>query len=103
MKRRMGDAHEAFTESEKGHRYEKASTAVTAAGILIGSLLGRRSRAASIIAGVALMTGSALSRFAIFEAGLTSAENPRYTVVPQRHRLDARRRPDRPSAGAGDD
>jgi formate-dependent nitrite reductase membrane component NrfD len=90
MKRRMGDAGEAYSESRKGRRYERAATAVTGAGIAVAALLGRRSRMASALAGTALLTGSALTRFAIFEAGLTSAENPRYTIVPQRRRLDGR-------------
>jgi hypothetical protein len=51
-------------------------------------LLGRRSRTASVISGAALMAGSALTRFGIFEAGQQSARDPRYTVVPQRERLD---------------
>jgi hypothetical protein len=35
-----------------------------------------------------LLAGSALARFAIFEAGQASARDPKYTVVPQRERLD---------------
>jgi hypothetical protein len=35
------------------------------------------------------MTGSALQRFGVFEAGIESTKDPRYTVVPQRERLDA--------------
>jgi hypothetical protein len=30
------------------------------------------------------------TRFGIFEAGLASARDPKYTVVPQRERLRAR-------------
>jgi formate-dependent nitrite reductase membrane component NrfD len=89
MKHSMGEAGEAFSESERGHRYEQAATAVSAAGIGLAALLGRRSRLASTLGGAALLAGSALTRFAIFEAGLTSAENPRYTIVPQRQRLRA--------------
>jgi formate-dependent nitrite reductase membrane component NrfD len=87
MKHRMGDVAEAFEESEKGHRYERAARVATGAGIVIGALLGKRSRLASAAAGAALLAGSALVRFAIFETGVTSAENPRYTVAPQRRRL----------------
>jgi formate-dependent nitrite reductase membrane component NrfD len=90
MKQSMGEAGEAYAESEKGHRYERAATAVTAAGVTVAALAGRRSRLASALAGAAILTGSALTRFAIFEAGVTSAENPRYTIVPQRRRLSTR-------------
>jgi hypothetical protein len=37
--------------------------------------------------GAALLLGSALTRFGIFEAGFDSANDPRYTVKPQRERL----------------
>ena len=39
--------------------------------------------------GLLLMAGSACTRFGVFEAGQESAKDPRYTVVPQRERLDA--------------
>jgi hypothetical protein len=45
---------------------------------------------ASGLAGAALVAGSALTRFAVFEAGLASARDPRYTIAPQRRRLAAR-------------
>ena len=38
--------------------------------------------------GAALMAGSACTRFGIFEAGQASARDPKYTVVPQRERVD---------------
>ena len=38
--------------------------------------------------GAALMAGSACTRFGVFEAGQESARDPKYTVVPQRERLD---------------
>jgi hypothetical protein len=89
MKHRMGEAREAFSETVRGRRLERAATALTGAGIAVGALGGRRSRAAAVVAGAGLVAGSALTRFAVFAAGLTSAENPRYTVVPQRRRLGA--------------
>jgi formate-dependent nitrite reductase membrane component NrfD len=94
MKRSMGEAGEAFSESEKGHRYERAAAAAIAGGVALAALAGRRSRLASALSGSAIVAGSALTRFAIFEAGVTSAENPRYTIVPQRRRLAQRQRGD---------
>ena len=38
--------------------------------------------------GLALLAGSACTRFGVFAAGVASAEDPKYTVVPQRERLD---------------
>jgi hypothetical protein len=37
-----------------------------------------------------MLASSALTRVGIFSAGVTSAEDPRYTVQPQRERLRAR-------------
>ena len=41
--------------------------------------------------GPALLAGSACTRFGIFRAGMASAEDPQYTVEPQRARLAAAR------------
>jgi hypothetical protein len=89
MEKRMGLPGEAY-EQGRAQRYSRIATAATTAGVLTAALLGRRSRAAAAAAGAALVAGSALTRFAVFQAGLNSAEDPRYTVVPQRQRLEAR-------------
>ena len=54
------------------------------AGALAGALLGRRSRAISARSGASLLAASAMTRFGIFEAGMASARDPKYTIVPQR-------------------
>jgi hypothetical protein len=41
-----------------------------------------------VVSGAALLAGSACTRFGVFEAGQESAKDPKYTVVPQRERLD---------------
>lgn len=87
MKKNMGMVKGSFSDNEKAHRYERAAQVATGIGVVAGALLGKRSRIASGVAGAGLLIGSALTRFAIFEAGLASAEDPRYTVVPQRQRL----------------
>jgi formate-dependent nitrite reductase membrane component NrfD len=87
MKQRMGIAAEAFRESRQASRYERASRVATGLGVATAATIGRRSRMASAAAGAALLAGSALLRLAVFEAGIASADNPRYTVVPQRQRL----------------
>ena len=40
------------------------------------------------VSGAALLAGSVCTRFGVFEAGQASAKDPKYTVVPQRERLD---------------
>jgi hypothetical protein len=68
----------------------RAAEGLTVGG-LAGALLGRRSRALSALSGASLLAASALTRFGIFEAGMASARDPKYTVVPQRQRQDGQR------------
>jgi formate-dependent nitrite reductase membrane component NrfD len=75
----------------KAGAYMKASKALTAAGAVLAGTGARRSRAACGAAGLALLAGSWCARFGVFHAGQQSAQDPRYTVVPQRQRLDAGR------------
>jgi hypothetical protein len=85
MERRMGLAAETY-RSGTPRRFRTAARALLAAGVA-GSLVGRRNRVLSALAGALLLAGSALTRFAVFHAGVASTADPRYTVVPQRRRL----------------
>ena len=67
-----------------------AAKALTATGGVLAAV-GRRRRDVSTVAGLSLLAGSACTRFGLFEAGQHSARDPRYTVVPQRERLDRAR------------
>jgi hypothetical protein len=62
------------------------SEVMTTAGLRVAVLAGR-TRVGAPLAGLALMAASALTRFGVFEAGRESARDPKYTVVPQRERL----------------
>lgn len=86
MERSMGVTAEPLHAGRAG-TLMKAAKVLTAAGAA-GALLGGRSRALSVLSGAALMAGSACTRFGVFEAGLESAKDPKYTVVPQRERLE---------------
>jgi hypothetical protein len=66
----------------------KLAKALTLGGVVVSSALARRSRTAAAVSGAALFAASALTRFAIFEAGVASTEDPAYTVVPQRERVE---------------
>jgi hypothetical protein len=91
--RRMEQGMEMVAEpyrAGKAGRLMRAGEALAAAG-LIAAGLGRRSRLASMCAGVSLLAASAATRFGIFEAGMRSAADPRSTVAPQRSRLSQRR------------
>ncbi|MGC4758226.1 NrfD/PsrC family molybdoenzyme membrane anchor subunit [Micromonospora trifolii] len=68
----------------------RAGRLLTVGGVA-GALLGRRSRVVGALSGTALLAASVLTRFGIFYGGVASARDPRYTVVPQRERVDARR------------
>jgi formate-dependent nitrite reductase membrane component NrfD len=89
MEKRMGLPGEAYGQG-RAKTAGDIARAVTAAGVLAATVAGRRSRVTAAAAGTALLAGSALTRFAVFYAGLNSAEDPKYTVVPQRQRLEAR-------------
>ncbi|WP_410616952.1 NrfD/PsrC family molybdoenzyme membrane anchor subunit [Amycolatopsis sp. lyj-109] len=86
LENRLGLTAEAYTTG-KAHRLRKWSERLTAAGLL-GALAGHRSRAVSVAAGAALLAGSALQRFGVFEAGIESTKDPKYVVVPQRQRVN---------------
>ncbi|GAB5895627.1 MULTISPECIES: NrfD/PsrC family molybdoenzyme membrane anchor subunit [Mycolicibacterium] len=64
----------------------------------LGAVLGGRNRLVAAASGLALLAASALTRFGVFEAGIHSAKDPRYTIEPQKRRLAARR-----AAGITDD
>lgn len=82
---RLGLTSQAYTTG-KAHRLRKWSEYLTLGGA-VGALAGRRSRAVSVASGLALLAGSALQRFGVFEAGVESTRDPKYVVVPQRDRV----------------
>ncbi|HEY7722099.1 MAG TPA: NrfD/PsrC family molybdoenzyme membrane anchor subunit [Pedococcus sp.] len=97
LKRRMDPLLAEPLHEGRAGRLLRVSEVLTAAGALGAALFGRHRKAAAV-SGLALMAGSALTRFGIFEAGMESARDPRYTVQPQRERLEKRR-----AAGVTDD
>jgi hypothetical protein len=84
----FGIVSEPYHEGKAG-RLLRAAKACTAAGAAVTVVAGRR-RAGAVAAGALLAAGSLLTRFGVFEAGMASARDPKYTVVPQRERLAAR-------------
>jgi hypothetical protein len=72
----------------------RAAKALTAGGALAVAV-GRGGRAAAVGGAAAVLAGGLAERWSIFRAGFASAEDPRYTVGPQRDRLV--RRGGRPS------
>ncbi|MQA09827.1 MAG: polysulfide reductase [Pseudonocardiaceae bacterium] len=88
MERRLGVVGEPYQRGRAGALLT-AARALTVAGAVL-SVIGRRSRAASAIAGVAYLAAGACTRFGVFRAGVNSARDPRYVVAPQRDRLRGR-------------
>ena len=85
LERRLGLQSEAY-RAPGPRRLLRAARFLTAAGS-VAAVLGRRRRVLGALAGAALLAGSACTRFGVYRAGVVSAEDPRYTVVPQRRRL----------------
>lgn len=87
MRMQLGHAGEPYRRGRAG-TLRQAARALTVGGAAL-SVLGRRSRLARAVSGAAYVAGSACLRLGIFEAGVESARDPRYTVEPQRRRLEA--------------
>lgn len=83
----MGLTGEPYREGTAG-RLHRWARLFTAGGAVAGATLARRSRLAAVASGLALVAGSACTRFSVFHAGVQSASDPKYTVVPQRARVD---------------
>jgi formate-dependent nitrite reductase membrane component NrfD len=88
MEQALGELAEPYHEGRAGW-LKQAATGLSAAGILVLSVAGRRRRSASVIGGALVATGAAAERFAVMEAGRQSARDPKYVVGPQRRRVDA--------------
>jgi hypothetical protein len=85
IERRLGLLSEPYRTGRAG-RLLRTGRALTAAGVA-GALFGRRSKVLSVLSGAALLAASVATRFGIFDGGVASAKDPKYTVVPQRERL----------------
>jgi len=96
MTRRMGMTAEPY-HSGRGGAYIRVGQVLGALGAtgaaLSGTPLvaaGRPRRVVAALSGAALLGASAATRFGVFHAGMASARDPKYTVVPQRKRLNER-------------
>lgn len=92
VERRLGSVAVTYREGRAGTLLRTAR-GLTAAGAAAALVLGHRSRPAAAGAGLALLAGSACTRFGVFAAGVASAEDPVHTIAPQREA--ARRRAER--------
>jgi Polysulphide reductase, NrfD len=95
LDRRLGPAGEPYRTGRSGALMRAGR--ILAAGGAVGALFGRHNRAAAAVSGTALLAGSAVTRFGVFEAGRASARDPKYAVGPQRERLRRGQRPPDPA------
>jgi Polysulphide reductase, NrfD len=88
LDRRLGPTARPYWTGRSG-ALVRAGQVLAASGAA-AALLGRRNRAVSALAGAALLAGSAVTRFGVFEAGRASVLDPGYTIGPQRERVRER-------------
>jgi len=86
MERRLGELAEPYRQGEAG-TYARLAKGLSAAGAAVIAARGRK-RAGALAGGAMILAGSVLTRWTIFKAGFQSAEDPKYTVGPQRARLE---------------
>jgi DMSO reductase anchor subunit len=86
IEHRLGFVGDPYRTGKAGRKLRQARM-LTVVGAVGAAVVGRRDRRAAALTGAALLAASALTRFAIFEAGVASADDPAYTVGPQRDRV----------------
>jgi hypothetical protein len=90
MERRLGELAEPYHEGTP-HRFSRLAKVLGLGGAALLAAAGRR-RPLAVLGGAAVFAASFCERWAIYRAGTASAEDPRYTVTPQRRRLQEDRR-----------
>ncbi|MCW3069269.1 MAG: Polysulfide reductase, NrfD, partial [Solirubrobacterales bacterium] len=90
MEQRLGDLAGPY-HTGISRTLSRAARALTIAGALGVAVPARRNRTAAALSGSLLLAGAACERWSVFKAGFASADDPRYTIDPQRERVDRRR------------
>jgi hypothetical protein len=90
MEQKLGSLAGPYHVGQSGTLARTAKVLTAVGGMVIGSW-GHRRRSAAVLGGAALLAGAAAERFAVYRAGFASAQDPRYTVGPQRERVEAGR------------
>jgi DMSO reductase anchor subunit len=88
MERRLGEIGEPYRSGEAG-RHARAAKGLTASGAAVMTAAGRR-RTGMLAGAAMLLAGSVFERWSVFKAGFQSAADPKYTVGPQRDRLQSK-------------
>jgi formate-dependent nitrite reductase membrane component NrfD len=91
MERRLGFVGEPYKRGAAG-KLAKLAKGLAASGALLAGLGGRRRGGAALAGAALVLAGEVCLRWAVFQAGFQSARDPKYTVEPQRARLEEARR-----------
>jgi formate-dependent nitrite reductase membrane component NrfD len=86
MEKRLGMLAEPYHKGLSG-KLAIGSKVATLAGAALLAKRGRRDRGAAVAGSSLVLTGGMLLRWAVFKAGFASAADPKYTIVPQRARV----------------
>jgi hypothetical protein len=87
MERRLGELVSEPYRTGRAGLLHKASRGLSLGGA--AAMAAARGRRGLELAGAgAMLAGALAARFAVYHAGNSSARDPRYTVVPQRERLE---------------
>jgi formate-dependent nitrite reductase membrane component NrfD len=88
MEHRLGWLAEPYHRG-RPHVYLKLAKTALGAGAVMTAAGSRRRALLARLGSSLMLAGVALERFAVLRAGNESARDPRYTIEPQRARLDA--------------
>jgi Polysulfide reductase len=89
MELRLGETGEVYRQGGAG-AFAWAAKGLAGAGALLLARRGARSRRAAALGGAMICAGEMCLRWSVFRAGFQSARDPKYTVKPQRERVEAR-------------
>lgn len=90
MQLRLGEVGEVYHQGQAG-KLSWAAKSLAGTGALLLARRGKRSRRAAVLGGAMVCAGELCLRFAVFKAGFQSARDPKYTIEPQRERLQSSR------------
>ena len=88
MKQRLGELGEPYSKGRPAV-LRRVGAACLASGAAVLGVRGNRSRTAAAVGGSLVMAGAVCARWSVFRAGFQSAADPKYTVGPQRARIEA--------------
>jgi formate-dependent nitrite reductase membrane component NrfD len=88
MERRLGELGRPYREGEAGG-YARASKALMTTGALLTVSAGRRRARQARLGAALIMAAAVCTRLSVLAAGTQSAEDPSFTVEPQRRRAEA--------------